>query len=774
MALLPFSSTTPLATFTRSGKVKQAVYNVMDYGADKTGVSDSTTAIQNAINAASSANGGIIYLPPGNYLLNSSALTVKNNTIIRGSGKNATILKVGASFSGVAMLYHIETLSNGSFNDWSLQDLTVDGTALSSSVRGLQVDTSAFNSILYYDLLVSNVCFQNCYIGTYQAGNNASAGGQHDNMTFMNCSYISNSFGYVMKGTYGTWIDHCLFVNNSVSAAQSANSLFAVTPSGTNPGANPATCFKMTNCDVENDDSTVDFVNGTNQGILITASMATFDNIYVSGVSQVPFAYVNQEPNEDSSLSNIKLRYAGGGLVLGAPGGGNFNTGGLTTNFTTWRCGQKSNWSSSPQRQSHVYIQSGSWLFDTGKMLIRNGDITPPYAIQVGGSANTSGLIRFTNVDIPALTDGGTPTKNYLSGIYTVSGIQNNLDIQFRNCPGVTENIIANDLQADVLQTNNLMLPVGSSGLFSLSSDGTTGNNVSVPNSSSLQFTHNCTFSVWIKPNTQAVDTVVLLRGSNTGNTCYLQMGSDNTITFAVHDSGGWSHPSSGTITTAAWHHIVMTYATGSAQIGYIDGAPAAWVDMTGRDTLAGSTQPVYIGSLYDGTTAFNGLIDDVRIWNTALTATQISELYYNVTNRTGLVGEWLFGEGSGTTANDTSGNSNTGTINGTMAYSSTVPGNTSYSPFTLPITLSVSSKSANYSLTNNDDIIKVTSSGKIITLQDAITATKKRYTIKNSSGGNISFATTSSQTVDGSTTGTIIANQSLEVVPDGSNWVIT
>lgn len=87
---------------------------------------------------------------------------------------------------------------------------------------------------------------------------------------------------------------------------------------------------------------------------------------------------------------------------------------------------------------------------------------------------------------------------------------------------------------------------------------------------------------------------------------------------------------------------------------------------------------------------------------------------------------------------------------------------------------LSLVTKGANYTLTDADDIVKFNASGKILTFHDATIAKKKRYTIKNSSSGSMTFATTSSQTVDGSTTGTIVSNQAIEAVPDGANWIIT
>ena len=41
------------------------IFRVTDYGADPTGATDSTLAIQSAINAAIAAGGGVVFLPAG-------------------------------------------------------------------------------------------------------------------------------------------------------------------------------------------------------------------------------------------------------------------------------------------------------------------------------------------------------------------------------------------------------------------------------------------------------------------------------------------------------------------------------------------------------------------------------------------------------------------------------------------------------------------------------------------------------------------------------------
>lgn len=64
-------------------------------------------------------------------------------------------------------------------------------------------------------------------------------------------------------------------------------------------------------------------------------------------------------------------------------------------------------------------------------------------------------------------------------------------------------------------------------------------------------------------------------------------------------------------------------------------------------------------------------------------------------------------------------------------------------------------------------------SSGTInLTLPTAVSNTNL-YNIKNTSTGIISVITTSSQTIDGVTTQTLAANESLQVISNNSNWFI-
>jgi Pectate lyase superfamily protein len=84
-------------------EIPSADHNVQNavtrYGADPTGKTDSTAAIQKALDAAGKAGGGVVLLPPGTYRIslpaadsNSVLRISKNNTVLRGSGSGKTFL----------------------------------------------------------------------------------------------------------------------------------------------------------------------------------------------------------------------------------------------------------------------------------------------------------------------------------------------------------------------------------------------------------------------------------------------------------------------------------------------------------------------------------------------------------------------------------------------------------------------------------------------------------------------------------------------------------
>ena len=81
--------------------------------------------------------------------------------------------------------------------------------------------------------------------------------------------------------------------------------------------------------------------------------------------------------------------------------------------------------------------------------------------------------------------------------------------------------------------------------------------------------------------------------------------------------------------------------------------------------------------------------------------------------------------------------------------------------------------KSTAYTIGDEDYFVDCTSGTFTITLPTAVGVSGKIYIVKNSGSGTITVATTSSQTIDGSSTKTLSQYQSVQVQSNGSNWVV-
>ena len=144
----------------------------------------------------------------------------------------------------------------------------------------------------------------------------------------------------------------------------------------------------------------------------------------------------------------------------------------------------------------------------------------------------------------------------------------------------------------------------------------------------------------------------------------------------------------SGSSLGAGWHHIVLNH-NGTGYEFYVDGVNASSHSLGGTVTV--SSQSKISGTNLDyfrvginGSLAFptGGLFDEVGLWNSALTSTQISEIYNSGVpislSSYSPDGWWRMGDGteggSGTTIYDMSSNSNNGTLTNGPTYSTTVP----------------------------------------------------------------------------------------------------
>ncbi|MHC4457061.1 MAG: LamG-like jellyroll fold domain-containing protein [Planctomycetota bacterium] len=199
------------------------------------------------------------------------------------------------------------------------------------------------------------------------------------------------------------------------------------------------------------------------------------------------------------------------------------------------------------------------------------------------------------------------------------------------------------------------------------------GDYVDCGNDSSLNV-EDITISAWINPDTiPSLATGIVFKVNSYQTNLFggrLKWGIWSDYLFSNYDF---------TTHTNEWHHTVITFEKtgtnqGEAKI-YIDGV----LDNSG--SLSQDIDPtgsnLYIGYKSDLSGAyFDGLIDDVRIYERALSDEEVWQLYWEGASEP--VAHWKFDEGSGTTANDSAG-SNHGTVYGATWTSGQIGGALSF-----------------------------------------------------------------------------------------------
>jgi hypothetical protein len=178
------------------------------------------------------------------------------------------------------------------------------------------------------------------------------------------------------------------------------------------------------------------------------------------------------------------------------------------------------------------------------------------------------------------------------------------------------------------------------------------------------------TFSFWIKFTKSGAGNIIAIFQSPQSGSDALRLNFESSGKLFMWNVGIDGTGTLGCKTDAlmplrTWIHVACTYEIGVGNKIYVNGALAA--SGTGKLVRPTDSFKAYPGS--------NGghHMDDVRCWMKPLTAQEVSDLYYSSINSSVPTIWWEFDEGSGTTAIDSSGNGNDGTITG-AAYTTDVP----------------------------------------------------------------------------------------------------
>lgn len=242
--------------------------------------------------------------------------------------------------------------------------------------------------------------------------------------------------------------------------------------------------------------------------------------------------------------------------------------------------------------------------------------------------------------------------------------------------------------------------------------DGTIVENVSC--SSGYDFSTG-TVSFWVYADSTTTGGIGLVGNGSGSDYDWMSYLTGNGTDLRFYKKNGSGASESSTTTTVAanqWNYVAMT-KTGTSVVIYVNGVQSntlTLVDSTIRNTLNFRINTVWSSA------SLVGLLQNVRVYNRALTATEVAELYsvpwtgtdyvaQNLTPDTpiamgvdpnhslssGLVGYWPLSDGSGTTARNLIEEYD-GTLNGTASFVDTdkgtvitLDGNSDYVTFGSP-----------------------------------------------------------------------------------------
>jgi hypothetical protein len=202
-----------------------------------------------------------------------------------------------------------------------------------------------------------------------------------------------------------------------------------------------------------------------------------------------------------------------------------------------------------------------------------------------------------------------------------------------------------------------------------------------------LEFNRTSTFSIscWFKAEQAEVSAIISksyftgplqgymiwqqAHGANVKVNCRLRKSSSEHVQFQGSD----------VLTKNQWHHVVMTYDGTGNNTGlkmYINGSEGSGTrtgTMSQDVDWTSHSIPLNLGARMNGNIPFNGIIDEVGIFNAELSASDVTDIYNSGTpaslsSYSSLTNWWRCGDGdTSPTLTD-----NEGSINGTMTNFST------------------------------------------------------------------------------------------------------
>jgi Concanavalin A-like lectin/glucanases superfamily/K319L-like, PKD domain len=203
---------------------------------------------------------------------------------------------------------------------------------------------------------------------------------------------------------------------------------------------------------------------------------------------------------------------------------------------------------------------------------------------------------------------------------------------------------------------------------------------VVVPHGSALD-AYPLTIAFWLKTSVDDANIRGLISkyadGSLNGYGLFLEAGRVRGFYFRDPSNYVWDGGhglDSGFIADGYWHHFVIVVDTVSGRL-YRDGSLVSTLAWTGVPGATSTAEPLQFGRYSNYPTALEGVLDEVAMWNRALSELELNKLLPGklTGNEPSLIGFWPFEDGEGDTAMDASGHNHDGAlVNGSAWIPST------------------------------------------------------------------------------------------------------
>ena len=257
------------------------------------------------------------------------------------------------------------------------------------------------------------------------------------------------------------------------------------------------------------------------------------------------------------------------------------------------------------------------------------------FAASNSGNTPYSGWYARANIYYFQIYDGDKIVRDYIPVVRKTDGVVGMYDkvnnVFYTNAGSgsftASETVTSNE----ILDCSGNGIDGTSSGLtITTSNIGTTA--VSFNGSSSkidtnIPMTTNMTFACWLKFNGTGGYHIIDCRAAS-GETGTQPMYGGTAYGLQCYSSAGgsytWSAATCG-FTTGTWYHVVVAYTSSNATL-YINGVSKGTQSGTFGSNFG--TRLMRVGTRCTGANWFNGVISDVRVYNSTLSVSDIQELY--------------------------------------------------------------------------------------------------------------------------------------------------